>query len=381
MDYFAYSSRPRRGLWGYLLCAVAGGLVGMLLAVHLFPGLLAARIQPHLPPALPTFPGITVPPPIATGEAPVARAAERVLPSVVGVVTVARVRAWPWESETEQRATGSGVIIRPDGYILTNQHVVAGLQGDARLSVVLEDGREVEGSLVGADRRTDLAVVRISATDLSAAQLGDSDFLRVGELAIAIGNPGGLEFSRSVTAGVISGLDRIIRHEEAVFRLIQTDAAINRGNSGGPLVNAAGQVVGINTLKFGGAGFEGMGFAIPINRAREIAEHLIEHGRVIRPWMGVSIAEAKEARLRHGVQVDRGILLVRVWANSPADRAGLRDGDILLALDGQPIDDYVDLRLFLDARAVGQQIEVRYLRGTAERTTRITLEEMPEAPG
>jgi serine protease Do len=355
--------------------------VGILLATYLFPGLIAARIQPHLPPALPAAPGVTAPPPIAAGDAPVAQAAERVLPSVVGIVTVARVRAWPWGNETEQRATGSGVIIRSDGYILTNEHVVAGLQGDARLFVVLEDEREVEGTLVGADRRTDLAVVRIPATDLLAAQLGDADSLRVGELAIAIGNPAGLEFSRSVTAGVISGLDRIIRHEAAVFRLIQTDAAINRGNSGGPLVNAAGQVVGINTLKFGGDGFEGMGFAIPINHAREIAAHLIEHGRVIRPWMGVTIAEAEEARLRYGVGVDRGILLVRVWANSPADRAGLRDGDILLALDGQPIDDYVDLRLFLDAKAVGQQIEVRYRRGTAERTTRITLEEMPEAPG
>ena len=380
MDYFAYSSKPRRGLWGYLACAAAGGLVGMLLAVYLFPGLLAARIQPHLTPPLPTSPGVA-PPPVAVGEAPVIYAAERVLPSVVGIVTVTRLRTWPWGDVAEQRSTGSGVIIHPDGYILTNQHVVAGLQGDARLSVVLEDGREVEGTLVGADQRTDLAVVRVEATGLPAAELGDADSLRVGELAIAIGNPAGLDFSRSVTAGVISGLDRIIRHKAAVFRLIQTDAAINQGNSGGPLVNAAGQVVGINTLKFGGDGFEGMGFAIPINHAREIAMQLMEHGRVIRPWIGITIAEAEEAQVRYGVQVDRGILIVRVWANSPAHRAGLKDGDILLALDGQPIDDYVDLRLFLDARTVGRQVEIRYRRGTAERTVRVTLEEMPEAPG
>jgi serine protease Do len=380
MDYFAYSSRPRRGLWGYLACGVAGGLVVLLLGLYVFPGFLAARIGPYLPRPVPAAPG-TAPLPIAVGEAPVVQAAERALPSVVGIVTVAQVRTWPWGNVAEQRSTGSGVIIHPDGYILTNEHVVAGLGGDARLSVILEDGREVQGMLVGRDRRTDLAVVRVAVTDLPAAELGDADRLRVGELAIAIGNPAGLDFSRSVTAGVISGLDRIIRHEEAVFRLIQTDAAINQGNSGGPLVNAAGQVIGINTLKFGGDGFEGMGFAIPINHAREIAGQLIEHGRVIRPWMGITIAEAEEARLRYGVQVDKGILIVRVWEDSPADRAGLRDGDILLTLDGQPIDDYVDLRLFLDAKTVGQQLEVRYRRGTAERTVRIILEEMPEAPG
>ncbi len=381
MQYFSYPP-PRPRPWGYLLAAVAGAVIGLLLFVQLCPAFVAGRLLPYLP-ASPQTPPSTdgqPPPVLEIPTSAVVYAAERVLPTVVGIINSVQVRDRLWGRVYEERMIGSGVIIRPDGYILTNEHVVSDLRGESRLTVILEDGREVPATLVGADQRTDLAIIRVNLTGLPAAELGDSETLRVGELAVAIGNPAGLDFPRSVTAGVISGLDRIIRHEAAVFRLIQTDAAINQGNSGGPLVNALGQVIGINTLKFAATGFEGMGFAIPINQAAAIAEELIRHGRVIRAWMGVTIAEADEALRRYNVKLDRGVLLIHVWASSPASRAGLQVGDILLALDGKAISSYVDLRLVLDRKRVGDKLEVRYRRGNQESTVSLVLEEMPETP-
>ncbi|MDQ7794585.1 MAG: trypsin-like peptidase domain-containing protein [bacterium] len=379
MSYFA-DSRSRRRPWGYLVSALAGVLLGVFLVVYLLPGLLAQRLLPYLP--QPPAEGPALPPAIVhqPTDSPVVHAADRVLPSVVGIINAVQVRDRLWGRVYEERWTGSGVIIRPDGYILTNEHVVSGLLGESRLTVVLEDGREVPATLVGSDLRTDLAVIKVDEGGLPAAELGDSDRLRVGELAVAIGNPAGLDFPRSVTAGVISGLDRVIRHQEAVFRLIQTDAAINQGNSGGPLVNAAGQVIGINTLKFAADGFEGMGFAIPINQAGAIAEELMAHGRVIRPWLGITLAEAEEALRRYNVRLERGVLLVHVWSGSPAGKAGLRAGDILLTLDGRPINDYVALRLVLDQKRVGDVVQVGYRREGADHALTLTLAEMPETP-
>lgn len=378
MHYFAPSPPPPRPrLWGYLLSALAGALAGVLLTAYLFPAFLAERLGPHLPgrEAAIAYPPIVYEP----SDSPVVNAADRILPTVVGIVNAVQVRDRYWGRVYEEVTTGSGVIIRSDGYILTNEHVVSDLRGESRLTVVLPDGRELPATLVGLDRRTDLAVIKIDAGNLPAAELGDSDRLRVGELAVAIGNPAGLDFSRSVTAGVISGLDRVVRYQEAVFLLIQTDAAINQGNSGGPLVNAAGQVIGINTLKFAAEGFEGMGFAIPINQARTIAEELMEHGRVIRPWMGVTIAERDEALRRYNVRLDKGLLLVHVWAGSPAEAAGLKAGDILLRLDGRPVDDYVTLRLVLDRKRAGDTLEAVYRRGAgSEQKVTMILAEMPE---
>lgn len=218
-----------------------------------------------------------------------------------------------------ERGTGSGVIYDKAGYIATNNHVV---EGASEIIVSLPDGRTVKGKVLGADAVTDLAVVKIDADNLTVATFGDSDTLQVGEPAIAIGNPLGLEFRGSVTAGVISALNRSIEVGERKFNLIQTDAAINPGNSGGALVNADGEVVGINSAKVAVSGVEGIGFAIPINTAKPILQELAERGRIARPYLGASLMD-QEIADRYGFEINLhgGIFLVKVVPGSPGSKS------------------------------------------------------------
>ena len=251
--------------------------------------------------------------------------------------------------------------------------------GPAEIIVSLTDGRSVKGKVLGADAATDLAVVKIDENNLPVADFGDSSTLQVGEPAIAIGNPLGLEFRGSVTAGVISALNRSIQLGERKFDLIQTDAAINPGNSGGALVNAEGEVVGINSAKIAVSGVEGIGFAIPINSAKPILDELAKKGRVVRPYIGASLVD-KDIANRYGFDIDLhdGIFVMKVWEGSPSAKAGLRPGDIILKFNGEKIDKVVELRGKLAELKVGDSVDVVVLRGGAEETIHMTLEEIPE---
>ena len=308
---------------------------------------------------------------------PIVRAAQAVGPAVVGITNKAYARDYFNRKVLVEKGTGSGVIFDSRGYIATNNHVVENAQ---EILVSLSDGRVVNGRVLGTDTVTDLAVVKVDMTDLPVALLGDSDNLLVGEPAIAIGNPLGLEFKGSVTAGVISALNRSIEIGERKFKLIQTDAAINPGNSGGALVNADGVVVGINSAKISIAGVEGIGFSIPINTARPILQAIIEKGHVIRPYLGVAIMDRNTAAAYgYEFNIDKGIYLVKVGKNGPASKAGLLEGDIILKVAGTDINSVADLRGAVDAQAVGSKVDVLIVRGGNQKNISVLLEEMPSA--
>jgi serine protease Do len=308
----------------------------------------------------------------------VVQAARSVTPAVVGISNRKLVYEWfRGSSELREVGTGSGVIINADGLIVTNNHVI---QDAAEVVVIFADGDEVQAEIVGADAATDLAVLKVERQGLTAASFGDSDLLQVGELAIAIGNPLGLAFQQTVTLGVISATERFIQASEYRFAFIQTDAAINPGNSGGALVNLKGQVVGINTAKINLPGFEGMGFAIPSNMVKDIVRELVEYGRVIRPWMGVEIQEITPQLAESlGLPVTAGVLVARVVANSPAARAGLREGDIIVEVGDAAVKDFDTLRRALFRYKPGNTVTVKLLREGGELNRPVTLAEMPDS--
>lgn len=275
--------------------------------------------------------------------------------------------------------TGSGVIIDPEGYILTNEHVVRGAD---EISVTLSDNTEkrYEGKVIGRDERTDLAVVKISAPKkLPFARLGNSDTLRVGDWAIAIGSPFGLE--QTVTVGVVSASRQNLSIETRNYRdLIQTDAAINPGNSGGPLLNIHGEVIGINTAIFTpSGGFAGVGFAIPINRAKEIIPQLREKGKVTRGWIGVILEnEIDDATASvFGVPDKKGAMVREVLPGYPAEKAGLKRGDIIREFNEKKIDSNSDLQNAVSSTAPGKKVPVKIIRRKATKTLTIETSEAP----
>ena len=308
---------------------------------------------------------------------PIVQAAKKVGPAVVGITNKALVRDYFNRTQLVEQGSGSGVIYSKDGLIATNNHVVEGAQ---EIVVSLPDGKTYSGKVLGTDPTTDLAVVKIEANeDLPVAEFGDSDSLMVGEPAIAIGNPLGMEFRGSVTAGVISALNRSIDMGERKFKLIQTDAAINPGNSGGALVNADGQVIGINSAKIAATGVEGIGFAIPINEAKPILKELAEKGRVVRPYLGVSLLDKNLAqRLGFDLDLRGGLFVVKLFQNGPAYRGGIRPNDIIVKFNGTKVDTVADLREALGKCQVGEQVPVTILRGDEEVTKTVTLTEMPQ---
>ena len=258
------------------------------------------------------------------------------------------------------RGGGSGVVFTPDGFVLTNNHVVG---PGTSLRVTLPDARSVDADLVGRDEGTDLAVLRIGASDLAWARFGDSKRLRVGQVAIAIGNPFGLD--HSVTSGVVSGLGRSLRSPSGrlIDDVIQTDASLNPGNSGGPLVTTAGEVMGINTALLRAA--QGLCFAIASNTARLVASTLMRDGRVRRSYIGVGGQQTPLPRplaRRLGIAAVSGVLIASVEAVSPAARAGLERGDVILALGGLPVTGMDDLHRFLTEDRIGQSVRIVVLR-------------------
>ena len=285
----------------------------------------------------------------------------------------------PEKSESISNARNTAVVqaAKKDkaGYIVTNNHVV----GTAKTVIVsLADGQSTEGTVVGRDARTDLAVVKINMDNLPVAEFGDSDSLQVGEPAIAIGNPLGLEFQGTVTVGVISSLNRTIGAEGQSMKLIQTDAAINPGNSGGALVDADGKVIGINSAKISQEGVEGLGFAIPINAARPILQDLITNGKVVRPYLGLYGLDQQMAA-RFGMQLNaQGIYVYRVVPGGPLDQAGLQHGDVIVKLDGTDVKDFASLQSVMDKHKVGDSVSVDYTRNGMNREATIVLQESPQ---
>lgn len=292
-------------------------------------------------------------------------AVDKVSKSVVNIASVRMLhdqlfRVFPVEG------VGSGVIIDEKGYILTNNHVIDDAE---RLKVTLTDGRVLKGRVAGSDEVTDLAVLKVESDQpLPAAQLGNSDDLKAGQIVLAIGNPFGLTGGPAVTAGIVSSLNRSIQTRNGVLELIQTDAAINPGNSGGPLVNTKGEVIAINTANMPYA--QGISFAVPANTAKSILRELIEKGRVTRPWIGIASMKITPQLARYyGLPASEGALVAKVEPYSPADDAGLRKGDVIEQIDGSRIEDptqiasrvrgkQVNDRLTLTVNRYGRQLQV-----------------------
>ena len=297
----------------------------------------------------------------------------KVRPAVVNIAT-RQLTYDAFLKPVPAQGIGSGVIFDARGYVLTNSHVIEGAQ---QMRVTLPDGRTFPGKLVGADPVTDLAVVKIDASNLPAALLGDSSKLEVGETVIAIGNPLGLEGGPTVTVGVVSALARSIEDPggPTLHDLIQTDAAINPGNSGGPLIRMTGEVIGVNTAIIQGA--QGIGFAISINSAKPIVQELLAHGRIVRPVIGiVPISVTPQIAAAYDLPVDRGVLIARLDPRGPAAKAGMRAGDIVVAIGGQPVKSLGDLRSAVGQHKVGDVIVMAVRREKTSVTLKVTLAEM-----
>jgi serine protease Do len=280
----------------------------------------------------------------------------RATPAVVGIQTGS--------------GAGSGVIVRQDGVVLTNAHVIGAAQ---QVRVSLTDGTEYVGTVLGRDQSIDIAVVRIPGRNLPAAPLADSDQIEVGQLAIAIGNP--LGFERTVTRGIVSGLNRALGGQ--LEELIQTDAAINPGNSGGPLLNSSGQVIGINTAVIRPGIATGLGFAVPINLARDVAEQLLTTGVIRRAYLGVSYDNiTPEIAAQFRLPVRQGIVLVMVGPGTPAAAAGLAQGDIVTDIDGTEIAEGGDLRRLLRQRRPGELVTIAGMRRGERFTVQVRLGEI-----
>jgi serine protease Do len=282
-----------------------------------------------------------------------------------------------------QRGTGSGFIISPDGYIMTNNHVV---EGADKVTVRLLDKRKFDAKVVGRDSLTDVAVIKIDADHLPVATFGNSDSVRVGEWVLAVGNPLGQDFSFTVTAGIVSAKGRLLsglrRGDLSIMDFIQTDAAINPGNSGGPLVNIRGQVVGMNAAIASENGYyQGYGFAIPANLARTVGNELIEDGRVRRSILGVSVNEATEEDAAYvGLDSVQGVVVQDFTGdNSPAEKAGIKVGDIIIALDGEPVSYVAQLQQMVGFRKPGSTVRVTVAgKGHPRRTVSVRLIENPD---
>ena len=288
------------------------------------------------------------------------------------VIQIARQLSAAVVSISRRGGSGSGVIVRPDGVMLTNAHVVGNAQ---TVQVGLADGRQLTGTVLGRDATLDIAVVRVDAAGLPAARMGNSDDLQPGQTAIAIGNPLGLE--RTVTTGVVSAVNRSPRGI-MLEGLIQTDAAISPGNSGGPLLDSRGQVIGINTAVLSAPGAQGLGFAIPINLAQDVVQQLLTTGRITRAFLGIGMADLEpEVARQFSLPVTEGIIVTSVGERTPAARAGLEPNDIITQLGDTPIRQGGDLRRALRERRPGDTVSITVVRGRSTRTLSARLVEAP----
>ncbi len=316
-------------------------------------------------------------------------AANKILPSIVGINVEYNVNSlismFGRQSQTTTaEASGSGIIISDDGYILTNNHIVATSSSESyyevseatKITVTLfNDETEYEAKIIGTDEQTDLAVIKIEKSGLSKAEFADSDNIKVGEFAMAVGNPLGMQ--SSITCGVISAVNREVTDSDGKkFTLIQTDAAINSGNSGGALVNNEGKVIGINTLKLSGTGIEGMGFAIPINATTDITSQLIQYSKVKRPYIGISGMDLTENTAKANNLVV-GIYVKAVDDFSAGEKAGIKIGDVIIEADGKKVTKMDELNEIKNSHQIGDEMKIKINRNGQEKELTITLGEQP----
>ncbi len=316
-------------------------------------------------------------------------AANKILPSIVGIKVEYNVNSLismfgNRDQTSTASASGSGIIISEDGYILTNNHIVSTSSSESyyevseatKLTVTLfNDDTEYEAKIIGTDEQTDLAVIKIEKTGLSKAEFADSDNIKVGEFAMAVGNPLGMQ--SSITCGVISAVNREVTDTEGKkYNLIQTDAAINSGNSGGALVNSEGKVIGINTLKLSGTGIEGMGFAIPINSTTDITSQLIQYSKVKRPYIGISGMDlSEETAKKYNLVV--GIYVKSVDDFSAGEKAGIKSGDVIIEADGKKVTKMDELNEIKNSHKIGDEMKIKIKRDNSEKELTITLGEQP----
>ena len=308
--------------------------------------------------------------------------ANKVLPSIVGITVEYKVNSL-FGGNSTSKGSGSGIIVSSDGYILTNNHVVNSTSSSSYYQIteatsvkvkLYNDEKEYEAKVVGSDSQTDLAVLKIDKTGLLAAELADSDAVQVGEFAMAIGNPLGLE--STITCGIVSAKNREVQDSETgiTYNLIQTDAAINSGNSGGALVNADGKVIGINTLKLSGTGVEGIGFAIPINSTIAVYEELKTNGKISRPYIGIGGIDITETLAKQNNLVE-GIYIKTIDNFSSAEKAGLKVGDVIIEADGIKIKTMDELNEIKNKHKVGDKMTVKINRDGREKQVTLTLQE------
>lgn len=315
--------------------------------------------------------------------------ANKILPSIVGIKVEYNVNSplslFSRQTQTSTAtASGSGIIISDDGYILTNNHIVSTTSSESYYEVseatkvtvtLFNDETEYEAKIIGKDEQTDLAVIKVDKTGLSKAEFADSDNIKVGEFAMAVGNPLGMQ--SSITCGVISALNREVTDSDGKkFTLIQTDAAINSGNSGGALVNSEGKVIGINTLKLSGTGIEGMGFAIPINSTTDITSQLIQYSKVKRPYIGISGMDLNEQTAKANNLVV-GIYVKSVDDFSAGEKAGIKIGDVIIEADGKKISTMDELNEIKNSHKIGDEMKIKVNRNGQEKDLTITLGEQP----
>ena len=304
---------------------------------------------------------------------PVVAIAEKVTPSVVGVKTFGTAYTyWGQRIPNQELGSGSGIIYSKDGYIITNYHVI---EDATSVMITLSDGTEYDARIIGSDSSSDLAVLKVEAEKLPAADFGDSSALQIGELVVAIGNP--LGYENTVTDGIVSGLNRQLTDYIDSATLIQTNATINSGNSGGALVNSRGEVVGINSAKLVASNAEGMGFALSINEVKPIVEEIISKGHVSRPYLGVSINSQYQvdADTAERYEIPMGIQIAEVAINGPADRAGLQAGDIIYKVNDTLIQSFDDLSEIIDDSKVGDKLRILAERNGQKIVADVTLGE------
>ncbi|MDG6904758.1 MAG: trypsin-like peptidase domain-containing protein [Nitrososphaerota archaeon] len=307
-------------------------------------------------------------------QAKVVESVEKLNKSVVSVDSVRLERNFRY-GVVPREGQGSGIIIDPKGYIITNNHVI---EGASRVQVHLEDGRSFEGEVMGSDQATDVALIRVNTSEsLPTATLGNSDELKVGQFALAIGNALGLPGGSTASLGLIGALGRPLPWAEFIFEgLIQTDAAINPGNSGGPLADINGNVIGINTAMVPFA--QGVGFAIPINAVKRVVEQIFTNGRVIRPWLGISgLNMTPQIARRYNLQSESGVLVAELSREGPAYEAGLRSNDIVVQVAGQEIKNMKDLLVTLSKNLVGSVVRLQFIRMGRRGETSLRLVEVP----
>jgi serine protease Do len=382
-----------RAITSALFLLLIGVVAGMMLVSEFRMMPVGQAVDESKKPA-PTVPNVLVP-----GDQSFVKIAKEVTPAVVNISTTRTIRENPSQEfpfndpmlrrffgddlfqrrhapqNRKEQSLGSGVIVSADGIIVTNDHVVS--EADD-IQVLLEDGREFKGKLIGKDKKSDIAVIRIDATDLPTIPWGNSDQMEVGEYVVAVGNPFGL--NQTVTMGIVSAMGRanvgITDYED----FIQTDAAINPGNSGGAMVNIQGELVGINTAIFTrSGGYMGIGFAVPSNMVRSVVDSLVKTGKVVRGWLGVSIQDVSHALAKEfGLNEAKGALVTDVFPDSPAKDGKLKRGDVIIAFMDQPIDNTAHLRNIVARTAVGTKASVKIVRDKKEEEVIVTISAQPK---